>query len=117
MESDHQNEREIRAARNQSLFRAVNEKMRELNDAFTHATETFAIACECADANCVEMLDIEPAEYEAVRAEPRHFAVLPGHVYPDVETLVREHDGYVVVEKQALAGELAEAIRGEHEGG
>ena len=116
MEIDEQHGREIRAARNQSLFRAVNEKMRELNDAFTHATETFVIACECADRNCVEMLDIEPAAYGAVRAEPRHFAVLPGHVYPDVETLVREHDGYVVVEKQALAGELAEAIGGEHEG-
>jgi 5-bromo-4-chloroindolyl phosphate hydrolysis protein len=117
VETDEQAGREIRAARNQSLFRAVNEKMRALNDAFTHATETFVIACECADTSCVEMLDIAPAEYEAVRAQPRHFAVLPGHVYPDVETVVREHDGYVVVEKQALAGELAEAIEGEHERG
>ena len=116
MEIDEQLGREIRAARNQSLFRAVNEKMRALNDAFTHTTETFVIACECADASCVEMLDIEPEKYEAVRSEPRHFAVLPGHVYPDVETVVREQDGYVVVEKQALAGELAEATRGEHEG-
>jgi hypothetical protein len=111
MEPDAQyDEREVRAARNQSLFRAVNEQMRALDQAFATVTETFTIACECADTSCVERLEIHPHEYLAVRSEPRQFAVLPGHVYPDVETVVRESYAYVVVEKIAGAGEVAEAL-------
>ena len=110
MEDDVQHEREVRAARNQSLFRSVNEKLKDLNDAFTVVTETFVIACECADRNCTEMITIRPGEYEAVRANPRHFAVLPAHVVRDVETVVSQADEYVVVEKLAVAGETAESL-------
>jgi len=111
MEPDtQQQEREVRAARNQSLFRAVNEQMRGLDQVFATVTETFTIACECADTNCLEKLEIHPHEYLAVRSEPRQFAVLPGHVYPDVETVVRESYAYVVVEKFAAAGAVAELM-------
>jgi 5-bromo-4-chloroindolyl phosphate hydrolysis protein len=110
MESSSQQEREVRAARNQSIFRAVNEKLEAVNEAFERVTETFTIACECADINCVEMLDIRPEDYDAVRAEPRHFVVLRGHIYLDVERVIRESDGYAVVEKTAAAGEAAEIL-------
>jgi hypothetical protein len=110
MDVESQHEREARAARNQALFRNVNEKLRELNDAFESVTSTFAIACECADTGCTGMLDISPEEYELIRSEPRHFAVLPGHVYADVETVVRELAAYVVVEKTGDAGEAAEFL-------
>jgi 5-bromo-4-chloroindolyl phosphate hydrolysis protein len=110
MEAVDQHEREVRAARNQALFRAVNEKLQGLNDSFKSLTSTFTIACECADASCVEMLDIQADEYLAVRAEPRHFAVLPDHVYSDVERVVREPDGYVVVEKTGAAAKVAEIL-------
>ena len=110
MDSTSQQEREVRAARNESLFRAVNEKLETVNEAFERMTETFTIACECADVTCVEMIDIRPDEYDAVRAEPRHFVVRPGHIYLDVERVVRETNGYVVVEKTASAGETAEIL-------
>lgn len=110
MEENSQHERELRAARNQSLFRAVNEKLMELNDAVAALSETSVIACECADASCVETLEISGEEYAAVREEPRRFAVLPGHVYPDVENVVSESDRYVVVEKIAAAGDTAEKL-------
>jgi hypothetical protein len=105
-----QQQREVRAGSNQSLFRAVNEQMSTLNQAFATVTETFTIACECADSSCVEKLEIHPHEYFAVRSEPRQFAVLPGHVYPDVETVVSESYAYVVVEKIAAAGAVAEVM-------
>jgi hypothetical protein len=108
-----QQEREVRAARNQSLFRAVNEKLRTLNEAFASVSEKFAIACECADSACVEMIEIHPHDYLGVRSEPRQFVVAPGHIYPDVETVVRTADGYVVVEKIAAAGAVAEALAAE----
>jgi hypothetical protein len=107
MESSSEQEREVRAARNQAMFRAVNEKLEEVNQAFAGVTEKFTIACECADITCVEMIDIRPDEYEGVRATPRHFVVLSGHVHLDVERVVREWDGYVVVEKTGAAGEEA----------
>ena|SRR5438045_2506620 len=110
METSSQQEREVRAARNQSLFRAVNEKLEAVNQDFQQLTERFTIACECADVSCIEMIEIESRDYQAVRAEPRHFVVLAGHVYPDVETIVRETDGYVVVEKFAAAGAKAEIL-------
>jgi hypothetical protein len=105
-----QYEREVRAARNQALFRAVNAKIKEMSEAFADLTETFVIACECADRSCAEMLSISHAEYEQIRANPRHFAVRPGHVLPDVEAVVRETDEYIVVEKVAAAAEAAETL-------
>ena len=55
METANQRDRDLRAARNQALFRVVNEKMRELNEAFSDVSETYAIACECADVSCVRL--------------------------------------------------------------
>jgi hypothetical protein len=110
MESHDLQEREVRAARNQALFRALNERLRELNESFASLTGTFTITCECADGSCIEMVEIRPDDYLAIRAEPRHFAVLPGHVYPDVETVVRENDGYVVVEKLGEAADVARLL-------
>lgn len=110
MEPDAGSEREIRAARNQSLFREVNEKMCELHKAFAAFTGTLTIACECANVECVQQLEIDPLEYLSIRSEPRHFAVRSGHVYPEVERVVRERGSYVVVEKEGAAGELAEEL-------
>jgi hypothetical protein len=101
-------EREVRAARNQSLFRAVNQRIDELNQALTSITETFDIACECADTTCVETIAIRPFDYFAIRGNPRQFAVLPGHVVPDVERVVGEGDGYTVVEKLRAGAHVAE---------
>ena len=109
-ETSNQDDREIRAARNQALFRAVNEQIKSMNEAYAEVAGTFAIACECADTSCIQTLELSRDEYEAVRAEPRHFAVLPGHVYPDVEDVVRESNGYVVVEKIARAADVAEIL-------
>jgi hypothetical protein len=110
VEPRDQHEREIRAARNQALFRAVNEQAKELNETFASLTGSFAIACECADTDCIETLKISPDEYEAVRANPRHFAVLPDHIYPEVEQVVRTSERYVVVEKMAKAAEIVELL-------
>jgi hypothetical protein len=110
MESTNHDSRELGAARNQALFRLVNEKMRELNGAMAALTETFAIACECADLDCLELIEIAPSDYDAVRAEPRQFVVWTGHVYPEIETVVRAAEGYVVVEKFGTAGEAAETL-------
>jgi hypothetical protein len=108
METESQ-DRDLRAARNQALFRAVNEKLRELNEAFSAVSQTYAIACECADVSCVETLHVHMEEYLAVREHARQFVVLRGHVFPHVERVVSSTDGYVVVEKSIAVAEITEA--------
>jgi hypothetical protein len=110
MESSSQQEREVRAARNQSMFRAVNEKLRELNETFAVLTDTLAVACECYDTSCLETIDIRSEDYLKVRAEPRRFVVRPGHLLPELEHVVQESDQYVVVEKTDAAGDVAEFL-------
>ncbi len=102
--------REHRAARNQSLFRAVNEKLRQFNEAFQAVTDRHEIACECADLGCVQVVEITADEYAAVREHPRRFVVCLGHAAGDIETVVSERGRYLVVEKIGVAGEVAEAI-------
>jgi hypothetical protein len=88
-----------RAARNQALFREVNERLQELASNFQGTTGTAVFSCECADLSCIEQIDVTLDEYEAVRSDPNQFLVLRAHVFHDVENTVREHDGYVVVAK------------------
>jgi hypothetical protein len=109
MEPTSTEERQARAGRNQSLFRALNERLSDLNEPLARVSNTFVISCECADTSCVEMLDINPDDYRSVRADARWFIVLPDHVRAEVESVIRHVDGYVVVEKFGAGGEVAEA--------
>ena len=100
--------REVRAARNQALFRLVNEKLKALNEGFEPLLSDFAVACECSEAACVQMLSIESVAYEEVRRNPRTFVVAIGHVDPLVERAVSETDRYVIVENIGVAARVAE---------
>jgi hypothetical protein len=93
-----------RAARNEALFRQVNERVKDVSDAFAAIDPSpIDFMCECGTDTCTEPVSLTLSEYEQVRSVPTHFFVLPTHVLPDVEVVVREGDGYVVVEK--LPGE------------
>ena len=109
MGSASNEEREIRAARNQALFRAVNDKMLELNESFGELIGTFAIACECSRIDCVELLEIPADAYRSIREQPRTFALLTAHIEQDVERVLSTHDGYAVVEVLGHGARIAEA--------
>jgi hypothetical protein len=98
-----------RAAENQSLFRAVNSSLEELNETFGTLTEVGDWICECPDPACVERIAMTLEEYERVRDVPTHFAVKPGHEAREVEDVVERHDGYFVVEKVGVAALVAVA--------
>jgi hypothetical protein len=101
--------REQRAARNQSLFRSVNERIEPLNESFSSINRINDFVCECAEETCAEMIGMSVTEYEAIREQGNRFAVAPGdsHVWPDVETVVEKRDRYWVVEKFGYGGMLA----------
>ena len=90
-----------RVARNEAVFREVNERIREVS-AHWAAADAVAFVCECSLADCVEALTLTLEEYEAIRVDPSWFVVAPDHVVPDTERLVRTEEGrYSVVEKSA----------------
>jgi 5-bromo-4-chloroindolyl phosphate hydrolysis protein len=99
-----------RAARNQSIFREVNERLEELAERFQSVAKTAPFSCECADLDCTAMIDLTLNEYESVRKDPNRFVVLPAHVYPEFERVVSENERYVLVAKFDEGGELAEEL-------
>lgn len=98
-------EAERRVGVNESVFRDVNERINELGH--QHLAET-EFVCECADKACTERLILASAEYEAVRAQPDRFFLVPGHQRLVAERVVEQHDRYFVVEKLGEAAEIAE---------
>jgi hypothetical protein len=101
-------EKREKGARNQSLFRDVNEKIEQLTGAqAVPTTERWDFLCECANRDCTATMSLTMEEYEAVRRVPTHFPILVGHDDPEIERVVRENDRYAVVEKFGEAGKLA----------
>jgi hypothetical protein len=99
---------QARVAANEVAFREVNEAI-ERGLWPGEEDSPVAFRCECASLDCDRLVQLTPKEYERVRSDPRRFFVLAGHELAEIETVVEAYERYVVVEKQALAGELAEA--------
>jgi hypothetical protein len=100
-----------RAAENQSLYRAINERIRDLNELFDEiASIPCEWVCECADTECIRRISATLQEYESVRSNPRTFIVYPEHVYPEVEAMVADNERFTIVEKIGDAGVAAEGL-------
>ena len=98
-------------ARNEALFREVNERIAELTEANdAGGGDAISFVCECSSLECGGHVALTLEEYAGVRARPRVFAVVPGHERLDVERVVEEGRGYYVVEKLGEAGEAVEAL-------
>ena len=95
-----------RAARNEALFREVNEEVARLEHRLEGDAPLFV--CECADETCVERVSVPLDAYEELRSHPRRFVLKPGHEQEQVERVVETNDGYILVEKTAAAGVVAE---------
>jgi hypothetical protein len=96
--SDERSERrKERLARNEALFREVNERVEEISG--RAGLDTIDFICECGDADCTMPISLTRPEYERIRADPVLFAVLRGHAIPEVEDVVTESDRFQVVRK------------------
>ena len=82
--------------RKSSLFRDVNERIRELS-AEWDLSQSAGFVCECADTACSELLDLSLPDYEAIRAASDSFVVLPGHEAPQREQVVARNSRHAVV--------------------
>jgi hypothetical protein len=102
-------DRERRIARNEILFREINERLKEMQETFDVLEDTSEFVCECGNVECTDRIELSLPEYEALRGDPTTFAVVSGHQVEDVEVVVETHERYLVVRKRQ--GEAAEMAR------
>jgi hypothetical protein len=99
---------EERLAKNEVLFREVNESIEQQALRFGGIDDEYEFVCECSSTECVERVTLTVRQYEQVRAEGTRFVLAPGHADPEVELVVRKTVDHDVVEKDGLAGVIAE---------
>ena len=86
--------RESRYARNQELFREVNDRIAEL--ATKWGSQPMGIVCECANTGCAQMIQIPVEDYRRVRQSSGWFVIIPGHIIED-EQLIERHASYDII--------------------
>jgi hypothetical protein len=101
-------ERERRAAQNQLLFRAVNEQIVAMTENFRSELSDLNLVCECWDPTCTGTVRIRLEDYKRLDRTGSMLIVLPGHEDLDVEDVVDQVDGYVIVRKRELAARIVE---------
>jgi hypothetical protein len=94
-----------RIARNEALYREVNERVEEVSAAALH--DRIEFLCECGSANCTESILLGREEYEHLRSDPLLFGVKPGHAIEDVEDIVAEDARFHTVRKHEDGGRRA----------
>jgi hypothetical protein len=94
--------RQQRVAKNEALFREVNERIKEVNVEVA-AAEPADFLCECGAEDCTQPVALTLTEYEGVRSDATHFAIVPGHEVPDVERVISQNERFAIVEKAAPA--------------
>jgi aerobic-type carbon monoxide dehydrogenase small subunit (CoxS/CutS family) len=98
--------REDRLARNETLFREVNERIEQIR---SDQEETIDFLCECGNTECKDAIVLNVAEYEHVRAAPTTFAVAPGHSIDEIEDVISKTERFHVVQKHPEEQHIARA--------
>jgi len=98
-------ERAVRLAENETVFRAGNEAIK----ANFQDGDELTFLCECGADTCFERITLSRTEYEGVRAHPARFFVAPGHHdLATGEIVVSAGPRYTVVEKRDEGRSIAE---------
>jgi hypothetical protein len=102
---------EERIARNDATFREANERIGAVAEAYG-LSDPVPFICECAEVRCTELIQMPLEDYGYVRGNPRWFINVPGHevAMRGAGSVVEEREGYLIVEKEGHAGEVAEQL-------
>ena len=78
--------------------RQINEAIEETD---TRPANSFIyVLCECGLEDCERVLAVTRPVYERVRSDPRQFVILPSHLISEVDDVVEESDGLLIVAKR-----------------
>jgi hypothetical protein len=96
-------------ARNEALFREVNERLERVDKqaewrGWPPEDGCFEFHCECG--RCPEKVRLTIAEYESVRSQDDRFVLVPGHETPELEGIAERTERYVIVDKHGDAEAL-----------
>jgi hypothetical protein len=80
---------------NRTLFREVNERIRDVNETFSLSSGSYELVCECDACSCMTRVDVPRDVYETVRMSADRFLVIAGHEHGGV--LVDGTEVYSVV--------------------
>jgi hypothetical protein len=102
-------ERKQRLARNEAVFREVNERIEELTSGGDWFGEgkSLELLCECGNRDCAEPLSLSISDYERVRQEPTDLLVARGHAIPEIEKVIETGPTFEVVRKIPGEGGIA----------
>ena len=87
------NREEVR--RNQALVAEVNKRIAEITVEQREAKSDFL--CECGRSDCGELITLDLDEFRAVRRDDRRFAIVPGHLVAEVDSVEESRSRYDVV--------------------
>jgi hypothetical protein len=106
-------ERDERIAKNEMAFRAANRAIEQADqEEGARPDQPIEVLCECGRQGCDGVLTLTVADYDAVHSEADRFVVLRGHESPQIEKVVEERAGYLVIDKFGEAEEIAEEESG-----
>jgi hypothetical protein len=86
----------LQVAERQQQRRGFNQRLAGIETA-DHLPTPFR--CECGLIACGATIKLTGEEYAELRSDPRHFAMLAGHVISGADRIVARHRGWVIVEQ------------------
>jgi hypothetical protein len=102
-------ERDERIAKNETMFRAANREIEQAEqEGGAGPDQPIEVLCECGRQACGGMIALTVADYDSVHSQADRFVVLRGHESPEIEKVVEERAGYLVVDKFGEAENIAE---------
>lgn len=102
-------ERHERIAKNETVFRAANREIKHAEQEAGGGTDQLIeVLCECGRKGCSGLIALTIADYDGIHSQEDRFVVLGGHQSAEIERVVEERAGYLVVDKFGEAEEIAE---------
>jgi hypothetical protein len=80
-------------------FRKANQRLLAAIKSRASAPRRLPFLCECADDACLESVDVEMIEWEAVASRHNHFLMVAGHQHSEGEEVVGRVGEYEVARK------------------
>ena len=106
-------ERDDRIAKNETVFRAANREIEQVDkETGAGRDQLIEVLCECGRRGCGGVISLTIEEYDGVHVQADRFVVVPGHQSTEIERVVEERPGYLVVDKFGEAEDVAERESG-----
>jgi hypothetical protein len=84
---------------NEKLFRTANERLQEHVAEAAASEQRIPFLCECTDDLCMARVELNRDEYARVRADERHFLIVPAHPMMESERVIDQKGNFWIVEK------------------